>query len=225
MLESKRQNLLISLELLNQLNLLDNVILIGSWAEYIYTFIYSNHSTYELVTRDIDFIFKNTPSPAISRTVLNTWLEKGYFFEEDILIPITRLYKDADFQLEFLWNLVGKHKDYVHIPALGFNIPALRDLDFLIEHTFKFNYEKFTVSVPRVSAFVLHKILIHHKRTLAKRQKDARSILFLINIIQQNADEKNNFILIYGQLTSKQLKTFKSNLDTLNLIDFFDNFT
>jgi len=68
-----------TLTILNSLGLLEHVILIGSWAEYLYeqcNVVESFISTTK--TMDIDFLVKNIRKPREKVALVDAFQEKGY---------------------------------------------------------------------------------------------------------------------------------------------------
>lgn len=89
------------LKIINELEINDFVILIGSWVELLYeeNDIISEFQS-NLKTKDIDFLIKNIRQPSEPVDLLKGFTDKG--FEIDISgFDVYRIIKD-DFEIEFL---------------------------------------------------------------------------------------------------------------------------
>jgi len=88
---------------------LQHLILIGSWAEYVYqqTGILPKGTT-ALRTLDIDFLIKNLkkPNPPISIPKLAE--QSGYVVEHDRLTDVTKIRTGSRLELEFIISQKGK---------------------------------------------------------------------------------------------------------------------
>ena len=75
----------------------DHLILIGSWAEYLYCAA-GILPDYEAVIRtlDIDFLVKNLRRPVPSINIISLAKEEGFYVEEDCLTGVTRLLRHLD---------------------------------------------------------------------------------------------------------------------------------
>lgn len=87
----------------------EHLVLIGSWAEYMYMAT-GLLPDYEAIIRtlDIDFLVKNMrkPIPAVNIAVLAK--EEGFYIEEDRLTGVTKLLSREGLEVEFLIAQKGK---------------------------------------------------------------------------------------------------------------------
>ena len=81
----------------------DHLILIGSWAEYLYCAA-GILPDYEAVIRtlDIDFLVKNLRRPVPSINIVSLAKEEGFYVEADCLTGVTRLLSPDGLEVEFL---------------------------------------------------------------------------------------------------------------------------
>ena len=90
-------------------------------------------------------------------------------------------YVHPDLEIQFLTPALGRVKDTPYeIKQLNINAEGLSYMKMLQDFTFSMSHNGTTVWLPEPSAFVLHKILICHKRkNSAKQEKD---LMFAQNI-------------------------------------------
>ncbi|WP_296559032.1 GSU2403 family nucleotidyltransferase fold protein [uncultured Acetobacterium sp.] len=113
-----KENFVETLTILDGLNLLDHVILIGSWAEYLYeqcSVIDGFISTTK--TMDIDFLVRNIRKPRERVNLVDAFQEKGYELSFRHTGVVT-LIKDG-FEVEFLAKQIGKPEPVVDSPNFG----------------------------------------------------------------------------------------------------------
>jgi hypothetical protein len=101
---------------LDEIKECDHVILIGSWAEYLYEQCQViDDFVSEIRTQDIDLLIKNINKPREHVDILSEFSKRGY----DIDVTghdIYRLIKD-DFEIEFLVPMVGGSYTASDVPA------------------------------------------------------------------------------------------------------------
>lgn len=102
MLEKTIDYLYDILDAFDEVGALQDVILVGSWAELIYekTGILSDFSPLGKTT-DIDFLVTNLRIPKNPVDVIAPAEKRGYIYEEDYMSGCSRLKKD-EFTVEFL---------------------------------------------------------------------------------------------------------------------------
>lgn len=150
-----------------KVGILDDFILIGSWALYFYKEYFSDTPYIDLITiktRDIDFLINN-PSK-IKKVVNIPELLKDLGFVT--IFKGAKGYIKLDHPeliLEFLVPEKGKGIDKPYpLPKLGINAVALRFLTFLSSNTIKARVEDFYVTLPHPANFALHKLIIFQRR-------------------------------------------------------------
>ena len=195
---SQEVNFLKFIKLLSDNDCLQHVILIGSWAEYVYKEAQLVHGLEpNIVTRDIDFLIKNIRKPAEPKSITALAREAGYRIESDILYNTTKIQSGADLEIEFIVNQMGSGDTSVIKTNLGVNAQALRNMDILSKHSIKTNLFGFDITVPIPEAYVLHKMLINAERK-EKSTKDKFSILNLYKFI-----DKGIFLSLFEELSPK----------------------
>jgi len=175
------------LTLLSDSNSLKYVVLIGSWAEYIYqnTGLLPKGTTV-LRTLDIDFLVKNLREPKPSVSLEEFALKEGFAVDNHPLLGTTKIRTASRLEIEFLIAQKGAGKETVYRTALGVTAQAVRGLDLLLYETISITYRNLEITVPMPEAYILHKIIINADRKKAeKREKDRDSILAIFPHIDQ----------------------------------------
>ena len=68
------------IDVFNKQGLLPHVMLVGSWAEYIYERSYLEGFTANLRTRDVDFLYRNIRRPAGRIDISQALKDKGFIY-------------------------------------------------------------------------------------------------------------------------------------------------
>jgi len=195
------------LTLLSDNNCLKHVILIGSWAEYLYqnTGLLPKGTT-ALRTLDVDFLVKNLRVPQPPVKLEEFALKEGFAVDNHPLLGTTKIRTVSRLEIEFLIDQKGAGNESVYRTALGVTAQALRGLDLLLRETLSINYRNLEVTVPIPEAYILHKIVINADRKKAeKREKDRDSIIAIFPLLNQ---EKYQQLL--NQSTIKQRKRIEA---------------
>lgn len=176
-----------------------HLILIESWAEYMYMAA-GILPDYEAVIRtlDVDFLVKNLRKPNPPMSIVGFAKDEGFFVEEDCLTGVTRLLTADGFEVEFLIAQKGKGEHSALKTNLGITAQALRHLDLLSSNTITVDYLGITVTVPEPEAFVLHKMIINSDRK-DKMEKDQ----VVINRMYKCLDHER-FDALRDKLTKKE---------------------
>lgn len=188
----------------------DHLILIGSWAEYLYH-VADILPDYEAVIRtlDIDFLVKNLRRPVPSINIASLAKEEGFYVEEDCLTGVTRLLSLDGLEVEFLIEQKGRGSETALKTNLGITAQALRHLNLLRDNAIEIQYLGIKVSVPIPEAFVLHKMIINSERKY-KMAKDQA----VINNMYRHLDLKK-FNELLGGLTKKEHKAVDQYLEEI----------
>lgn len=201
------------IKLMYENGLLEHVIVIGSWAEYLYaqSGILKGFDA-NLRTLDIDFLIKNMRHPLKPYNLMTILKNSGYTIEHDILDETTKVYTPGLMEIEFLIGQKGSGKRRVISTNLGVKAQALRHISVLSENVVNIEIFGFTVSVPSPEAYVVHKIVINIDRNI-KAEKDRMAILRMFPFINV---EKFKEICI--SMTKKEQLIIDSFLEENNLI-------
>jgi hypothetical protein len=189
------------LKLLSDNDVLGHVIVIGSWAEYLYqnTGLIPSGTT-ALRTLDIDFLVKNMKLPQPPVNFERAAREAGYAVENDFVLGTTKIMTASRLEIEFLIDQKGAGAEHVYRTAIGVTAQALRGLNLLLKHTAEIEYLGIKVTVPLPEVYVLHKIIINADRNKDyKREKDRGNILALFPHL-----DMATYNSILGEATKKQ---------------------
>ena len=203
--ESRHHDFWNFIKLLSDNDLLNHVIVIGSWAEYIYAQagVLPGFEA-NLRTLDIDFLVRNMRRPATPVNVVGLAREAGYLIEADYMDGTTKIITPDLMEIEFLINQQGAGEEGIIKTNLGVNAQALRHLSILRDHTLTVSIFNMNITVPIPEAYVLHKIVINGQRG-KKAEKDRAAIENLFPYL-----DKSRFEDLKGSLTVKERRLVNS---------------
>ena len=189
------------LKLLSDNDCLDHVILVGSWAEFVYqrTSLFPDFHA-NLKTLDVDFLIRNLRRPVPAKNLASLAQSEGYFIDRDRLTGTTRIVSREGLEIEFLINKTGAGIEHSLETNLGVSAQALRHMHILLQNTITVDYLGMRITVPAPEAYVAHKMVIHHQRG-KKQEKDKQAILNLWPHI-----DSEKFKGIYSSLLIKEKK-------------------
>ena len=187
---------------LNDTGILQQLVLIGSWALPIYRAYYDNNAEIPVLrTTDVDFLVnrfaRGEPKADIQRV-----LEKMGF--ETLQSPVDGYckYVHPEIEVEFLTPELGRGKDRpVYVEQFGVTALPLRYVSFAMDHTMTVPYGKLPVRVPVAEAFLILKLLILPKRSDdAKVAKDIATIEALGGFLLHRTDNQSRLASLYRDL-------------------------
>ena len=187
--------------------LLQHLMLIGSWAEYIYQNFFESGFKANLRTTDVDFLYTNLRRPVgKSIDIIRALGDKGFVYSENRLSGVGKFVKDDILDIEFLIRVLGEgDPQHQRIPSIGVVGIGLRDVNMLVSYPLLLEVGGYTINVPEPEIYVLHKTLISSKRKKTeKREKDIQSVRSLIPHIN-----KERMRVIFHKLPTKQQKVIK----------------
>jgi hypothetical protein len=209
MYEQKKQ-LLKLLKTFSDNGFSEHLVLIGSWAEYMYM-VADILPDYEanIRTLDVDFLVKNLRKPNPPVNIISLAKDEGFFIEEDCLTSVTKLLSSDGFEVEFLIAQKGKGEHFALKTNLGVTAQALRHLELLNTNTLTIEYLGIKISIPTPEAFVLHKMIINSERK-EKIEKDQ----LVINRMYKHLN-KDKFNELQQTLTKREQRAVKNYLDNI----------
>lgn len=187
------------IKLLSDNDCLKHIILIGSWAEFIYkeTKMMPRFQP-NIKTLDVDFLIKNMKKPLPPKNITAFAKEEGYLVDKDILNGTTKILDRTGLEIEFLINKAGAGLESSLDTNLGVTAQSLRHLYILLNNTVNVKYLGLEICVPIPEAYVLHKMVINAQRG-RKQEKDRRAIINLWTHIDLTC-----FRNLYEELTKKE---------------------
>ena len=95
--------------ILDKNKILDYVVLIGSWAEYIYEISgYLKGFEANLKTKDIDFLIRNINKPRKKISIVEVLEKEGFETSVDYISGTYKFFREKDLEIEFLVREIGK---------------------------------------------------------------------------------------------------------------------
>lgn len=164
------------IKLLSDNDCLEHVILIGSWAEYVYqeSGLLKGFNS-NIKTMDMDFLIKNLRKPLPEKNIAALARTEGYLVESDVLTGVTKIYDKAGLEIEFLIGKKGAGVEQALKTNLGVTAQTLRHMEVIIRNTIEVDYFNMKITVPMPEAYTIHKIVINQDRGL-KQKKDQMAI-------------------------------------------------
>jgi hypothetical protein len=208
-----------TIKILKKNNVLEHVVLIGSWAEYIYEVSdYLKDFKANLKTKDIDFLIKNINKPKEGINIIEILEKEGYETSIDYISGIFKFYKGKDLEIEFIVREIGKGQSEPYIvPSFGIKAEGLRHTDLLVRNTVNIEIKNIEITVPTPQAYLLQKIIINNQRK-NKADKDYLGIENLLENIKRSNREYRKLKDLYTTLTKKQ----KNSIDIFLNENLFD---
>lgn len=196
---------------LDELDILQHVMIIGSWAEYLYPPLFETDFVPNLRTRDVDFFYRNINLPKEKIPLIGKLKEYGFLYDENPYSAVAKFYKEDLLELEFLTRVLGSGgKSIYTIKPLGIKSEGLREINILSDYACEVERNGYTIIVPEPAVYVMQKILTNPTRVPRnKREKDIVAIEELLIHIKQSKIHMNKLEEIYNTLSKKQLSIVK----------------
>ena len=191
--------------------LLPHLMLIGSWAEYIYQDCIKAGFKANLRTTDVDFLYKNLHQPKNKNINITKALEdKGFIYRQNRNSGVAKFIKEDILDIEFLIRVLGKgDPQHRKIPSLGIIGIGLRDVNMLERYPLVVEIKGYKLVVPEPEIYLLHKTLISSKRLKPeKREKDLDSVRGLLPYVKTEYMKT-----MFEKLTKKQQKLIMDNCE------------
>lgn len=208
----------------NELGVLRHVMVIGSWAEYLYKGIFETDYEPNIKTRDVDLYYWNIHEPTEKVTGFVTQMaEKGFAYQEDYNTGVGRFYKEDIIELEFLTHVKGSQLEVPYkIDALNIKADSLRVIGLLSEYPRIISKNGYDICVPEPAVFIMQKILALPDRVPNyKKEKDVDAIRELLEHIGKKPEQKELLKEIYNRcmMNKKQAKIIEKVIseEKLNL--------
>lgn len=177
-MQDERSDILFSLlGVFGELDLLGDLILVGSWTHLFYReYLGDPEAVPPIRTTDVDFLVTH-PKKARKKIDIPGAIRKLGFLEHHDFVQNTSKYVHDELDLEFLAERIGKGDVNVYdVKPLGIKAQTIRYLGMLQAHTITVTYRGLMVRVPEPAAYALHKLLINHQRSAKKKTKDMDSV-------------------------------------------------
>lgn len=207
--EAQKGSFRLALEALHETGLLPFILVIGSWAEYLYQGINPQSGFVKhLQTRDLDLFLENMRKPKGPTGIVEALKQRGFFLEIDRVTEVGRFYKEDLLEIQFLVRSLGSAAESSHeTPALSIRVEGLRDLDILSVKPVTVEWEGYSIRVPSPEAFVLQKLLIQDDRQPWKREKDMEAVRMVLTHLVK----KEPFTMHFELLSETRKKRIVAN--------------
>jgi len=200
-----------TIRILDEARVLPYVMVIGSWAEYLYSYYFEPGFMPDIRTRDVDFLYPNIRRPAPPIQLETRMKEAGFAVDRDTLTDVVRMFKEDLLEIEFLTRQTGAGRETaMDIPAIGIRGQSLRDVNLLAQHPLPISAEGFCILVPEPSIYVLQKILIQpHRVPASKRPKDIESVRNILPYVLRSERDAERLERALKECTKKELRIIR----------------
>lgn len=208
-----------TIKVLHELDILPHIMLIGSWAEYLYPLLFESEFEPNIRTRDIDFFYRNLKLPDKPVRFVEAMKRNGFIYDIDSVSEIAKFYKEDLLEIEFLTKVIGSgaQSSYL-IRALGIKAEGLRIINILDDFATEVTQNGYTVIVPLPSAYVIQKLLANPTRVPAnKKEKDIAAVINLLEHIEASEKHRQDLRHVIDSLTVKQRKTLDEVTNQYNI--------
>ena len=226
MTENQKQKFWEVIDSFEKNELLEHLMLIGSWAELIYqdgNVLDGFKATSR--TFDLDFLIKSrykqfNPPKDIPKILKEQGFDLEHRYPDDYWK--FDYYEDSiALYVEFLVPEIGRGAvGPVECEQYSLKATALRHLDILSTHAITVNTNGYDIIVPAPAAYVLQKMIINEERKPDKRTKDQRAIDNILSYIHESSELTEELKRTYESLTKKQKKKINQYCE-IHLVDLF----
>jgi len=182
------------IEVFDKDGLLPYVMLIGSWAEYIYQLELKSGFKSNLRTRDADFLYLNINLPKDKVfNIAKSMGEKGFVYTEDSISGVGKFLKEDLLELEFITRVLGQGRSINEIKSLKIRAEGLRTVNMLAAYPLRINTSTLysgiinsVITVPEPEAYIVQKLLANPTRTPTfKQEKDIQAVRELLGHVNK----------------------------------------
>jgi hypothetical protein len=204
------------IEIFDKEGLLPQVMIIGSWAEFIYQHCMDSGFVASLRTRDIDIFYHNLMRPqGVNIRISDSMKEKGFIYNEHRITGVGKFIKGDLLEIEFLTRVLGIGEQVNEIPALKLRASGIREINMLAQYPLDIECNDYIIKVPEPEAYILQKLLINPKRKQEdKKEKDIQAVKMLLGHV-----DMQRLIEIFDGMTEKEREIVDS-VKKEHFIDF-----
>jgi hypothetical protein len=191
------------LDQLNEANVLDGVVIVGSWCMLFYE-RYFNTPDYRasIRTRDLDIAIPMPPRFSTKVDMGGLLGRLGFVVDFQGRDGYIR-FLHPDLIVEFLVPERGRaaQKPF-QVPMLGINAQPLRFLDLLLGDTISVPFQSLSVRLPHPANFALHKLLISSRRQNEKGERDREQAVAVLRALHA-AGQDIRLLAVFAALPGK----------------------
>ena len=192
------------IEVLDRSALLPYIMIIGSWAEYLYPYYLGKDYFPNLKTRDVDLYFSN-PYLEVdgAETLIENFRDAGFLLDEHF-IDTGKFFKEG-MEVEFLSSQIGSGPGMVEIPFTGVKAEKLSDMDML--QPILVEVQGYRIKIPSPTSYVAHKLYINpERRPTSKRSKDIEAVRSLLQYLREKPEEVESLSAYIKKLSDEKRK-------------------
>ena len=213
---------------LNEEEILEHLLIVGSWSLYFYQHHYKEANLPPLRTEDIDIdagFLRKLKKPVVD--ILEILKDFGFdvdFHGDGSISLICEIDKER-FKVEFLVPETGRPAhDPIKIKGFGISAQPLRWLDILEEDFLTVDYDGMKINIPHPARFAVHKLIISQRRQklrgTGESPKVKRDITQALNVIKMLSEMKRSGEVteLANTLSKKQKKLIKQALSRTEIV-------
>lgn len=222
-MKDNRERLKEILNVLREEELLDKIILVGSWALFFYHEIFANFDL-GLRTTDIDFY---VPIPSNFKDkfgIIKSFKAINYDVRMDTLTNKVVFFSPDEFELEFITGLTRQQLSTVRLGNTPIYAESLPHLHLYNDQPLTYSFEGMTIRLASPGAYVFQKLLIIHLRN-KKASKDVESLAYVLNYIIHQPKLLEDLISKSKVLSKKAKITIIKNAKTFQILKILDYVT
>jgi hypothetical protein len=207
------------LNALDEVGMLSHVMVIGSWAEFLFSFYYDSGYSPNIRTLDVDILYRNIRYPRKRVDIFPVMRSRGFIYTEDIVSGVGKFVKDGALEVELLTRALGKGEALVEIPSIGIKAPSFRSQNMLNRYPLVVQANGLEIITPEPSVYLLHKLFINDARNEIKREKDRDSIRLLLSYIKSHTGEYARLAQVFGEQPEQTQKRIYRNAQAAHISD------
>ena len=163
-MERNKESLLKVLAALDEKKVLQYIILIGSWAEFLYgeVSLLEGFSSYGKTT-DMDFLIRNLRKPSKKINITESMEKAGFVYQADYLTGNSKFIND-ELEIEFLICQKGDGSQELPETNIGVRAQQITHMEVANRFFTTVTYEGFEINIPIPESYVIQKMIINHRR-------------------------------------------------------------
>ena len=187
---------------LSESGMLPNVMIVGSWAEYLYRFCFGSSYIPNLKTHDIDLYYGNPCLEFEAEDAIVGKLHNAGFLAYNEGGHLRSFFKEG-IEVEFLSSQLGEGPGLIELAGTGIYAEKLSSMEML--RPLLLEARGYTMKVPTPASYVCHKLYINPRRyPVSKRLKDIEAVRSLLLYMGDSPEQKGMLRVCLESLPSEQ---------------------
>lgn len=187
---------------LEESGLLPHVIIIGSWAEYIYSFYFGKSYVPNLKSHDIDVLYRNPFLEVDGGEGLVEKMNSAGFLAATEGGALRAFYKEG-LEVEFLTSQLGAGPGLTVLSNTSVVAEGLANTDML--RPIAVTAHDHVVKVPSPASYLCHKLYINpERRPASKKLKDIEAVRLLLLYLEGKPEELEALRSYLSSLSSER---------------------